>query len=82
MELYDFYDKEGFPEVFDSKELDQDIRIGLKDVFQKIRQGKMDSLQSYFGNMVHDIKEFKSFIPQTVYSIATHTKGGIEIIEE
>jgi hypothetical protein len=82
IELYDYYDKEGFPEVFESKELDPDIRVGLKDLFQKIREGQMDSLKNYFGNMVHDIKEFKSFIPQTVYSIVTHTKGGIEIIEE
>jgi len=82
LELYDFYDKEGFPGVFDSKDIDPDINQGLKEMFQKIKTGQLDSLQSYFGNMVHDIQEFKLFVPQTVYSIVTHTKGGIEIIEE
>jgi hypothetical protein len=82
IELYNLYDKEGFPEVFGSKQIDPDLSQGLKTMFRQVRTGQLDSLQNYFGNMVHDIKEFKSFVPQTVYSIVTHTKGGIEIIEE
>jgi hypothetical protein len=82
IELYSFYNTDGFPSVFGSKDIDPVVREGLTEIFQKIRNNQLDSLNKYFGNMVHDIKEFKSFIPQTVYSINTHTKGGIEIIEE
>jgi hypothetical protein len=82
IELYDLYDKEGFPGVFISKEIDPDLKEGLKEVFNKVKTGQIDSLHSYFGNMVHDIEKLKSFVPKTVYSIVTHTKGGIEIIEE
>jgi hypothetical protein len=82
IELYNLYDKEGFPGVFIAKEIDPDLKEGLKEVFNKVKTGQIDSLRSYFGNMVHDIEKFKSFAPKTVYSIVTHTKGGIEIIEE
>jgi hypothetical protein len=82
IEIYNLYDKEGFPLVFETKDMDTEIHEGLKDLFRQVKTGQLDSLNNYFGNMVHDIKEFKSFIPQTVYSIVTHTKGGIEIIEE
>jgi hypothetical protein len=82
IELYSYYDKDAYPEVFYSKEINKDLYEGLKDVFRQVKTGQMDSLNNYFGNMVHDIREFKSFIPQTVYSVVTHTKGGIEIIEE
>jgi hypothetical protein len=82
IELYKLYDQNGFPEVYKTTNMDNEIYEGLQDVFQHIKSGQLDSLNNYFGNMVHDIKEFKSFLPQTVYSIVTHTKGGIEIIEE
>lgn len=81
-ELFSYYDKDAYPEVFYSKDISKDLYDGLKDIFLQIKAGQMDSLNNYFGNMVHDIREFKSFIPQTVYSVVTHTKGGIEIIEE
>jgi len=80
--LYHLYDKEGFPEIFQSKNIDPELKQGLKDVFIHVKNGQMDSLNNYFGNMVHDIKAFKSFMPETVYSIITRTKGGIEIVEE
>jgi hypothetical protein len=82
IKLYDIYDKEGFPQVFYSKDMDRDLNTGLKYVFKQVKTGQLDSLNKYFGNMVHDIRKLKSFIPKTVYSIVTHTKGGIEIIEE
>ncbi|RLD71188.1 MAG: hypothetical protein DRJ10_19650 [Bacteroidetes bacterium] len=80
--LYDYYNKENYPEIFNSKEMNPELYEGLKGVFVKIQSGQLDSLTDHFGNMVHDIKEFKSFLPGNVYSIVTHTKGGIEIIEE
>jgi hypothetical protein len=82
IELYDYYDNNGFPEVFYAQGMDKDLETGLKNMFRQIRAGQLDSLKNYFGNMVHDIQEFKSFLPETPYSIVTHTKGGIEIIEE
>ncbi len=80
--LFSFYNKDGFPEIYQKKNIDPDLSQGLKEVFAKVKSGEMDSLESSFGNMVHDIKAFKSFMPEIVYSIITHTKGGIEIVEE
>ena len=80
--LYDYYNLEDYPAVFYSKDINADLYEGLKDVYQKVKAGQLDSLNEHFGNMVHDIKEFKSFLPENVYTVVTHTKGGIEIIEE
>jgi len=80
--LYDYYSKEDYPAIFNSSEINSELYEGLKDVYMKVKSGQLDSLSEHFGNMVHDIKEFKSFLPENVYSIVTHTKGGIEIIEE
>jgi hypothetical protein len=82
IKLYSFYDKDGFPQVFESDSLDNDLKMGLQDLFQQIKTGQTDSINQHFGNMVHDIKDIKSFMPDMVYSIVVHTKGGIEIIEE
>jgi hypothetical protein len=80
--LYNYYDKDGYPEIFYKKDINKDLYKGLKDVYQEVKNGQLDSLNNHFGNMVHDIKKFKSFLPENVYSIVVHTKGGIEIIEE
>lgn len=80
--LYEYYNQNDFPAIFNSKDINPDLYEGLKDVYRKVKAGQLDSLNEHFGNMVHDIKEFKSFLPENVYSVVTHTKGGIEIIEE
>ena len=67
--MYDLYDKNGFPEIFESDTLDPQLHEGLQDVFQQLKTGQMDSINDYFGSMVHDIKAFKSFVPGNVYSI-------------
>ena len=81
LSLYDYYDKNSYPEIFHHSEINQELYDGLKDIFQKIKKNELDSINNHFGNMVHDIKEFKSFLPENVYAIVTRTKGGIEIIE-
>jgi len=80
--LYDYYDEEGYPAIFYTKDINKDLYKGLKEVYQKVKKGQLDSLNDHFGNMVHDIAKVKSFLPENVYTIVTHTKGGIEIIEE
>jgi len=82
IDLYSFYDKNSYPEIFYHRDINTELYDGLQDIFKKIKKGELDSINNHFGNMVHDIKEFKSFLPENVYSIVTRTKGGIEIIEE
>jgi hypothetical protein len=82
IKLYSYYDKDGFPQVFESDSIDFDLKMGLQDLFQQIKSGQTDSINQHFGNMVHDIKDLKSFMPDMVYSIVCRTKGGIEIKEE
>ncbi|MCF6185389.1 MAG: hypothetical protein L3J56_12365 [Bacteroidales bacterium] len=80
--LYEYYNEDGYPAIFYTKNMDTDLYNGLKDIYQKVKTGQVDSLSDHFGNMVHDIQKVKSFLSENVYSIVTHTKGGIEIIEE
>lgn len=80
--LYSWYNNDGYPEIYFAKNIDKDLYNGLKEVYQKLINDQIDSLENSFGNMVHDIKDFKAFTPETVYSIVTHSKGGIEIVEE
>ncbi len=80
--LYEYYNNDGYPGIFYTKDIDKDLYQGLKDIYQKVKSGQVDSISDHFGNMVHDIQKVKSFLPESVYSIVTHTKGGIEIIEE
>jgi hypothetical protein len=82
IDLYNFYNKDGFPQVFESKNMDSDLKTGLQNLFEQIKAGQIDSINHNFGNMVHDIKDLKAFMPDMVYSIVCHTKGGIEIKEE
>ncbi len=80
--LYEFYNQEGYPGIFYHKDINKDLYKGLKEVYQNIKTGQLDSVSEHFGNMVHDIKKFNSFLPENIYTIVVHAKGGIEIIEE
>lgn len=82
LSLIPYYDNEGFPEVFNSSEMNHDLRQALSGVFAVIKSNKTNSLTNQFGNMVHDFAKFRQFTPETVYKIVTHTKGGIEVVGE
>jgi len=80
--LVNEYDNEGFPQIFYSDDLTPDLREGLTILFDKVKKGKTDSIQTMFGNMVHDFKQFGAFVPKQVYKITSHSKGGLEVVEE
>jgi hypothetical protein len=80
--VYEFYNNDGFPQIFESKNMDLDLKTGLQNLFGQIKAGQIDSINHHFGNMVHDIKDLRAFMPNMVYTIVCHTKGGIEIKEE
>ena len=77
-----FYDKDNFPQVFYFKGIDEDLKAGLSFIFEKIKTNDISPDDKYFGNMVHDVSELKSYQAGKIYKIITHTKGGIEVIEE
>lgn len=79
--LYEQYDVDNFPAIFEMDSLPDASREALKQVFATIKSGKTGKLNNSFGNMVHDVEAFKSFQTETVYTIIAHTKGGIEIVE-
>ncbi len=78
--LFALYDDEGFPSVYDARNLDQGLRKGLSAIFQKLKAGELPA--SSFGNAVHDVQEFASFEMDIVYKVVTRAKGGIEIMED
>ncbi len=81
-ELFDLYDNNGFPQIFYSKNIDNDIKHGLKELFTQLKTDNIVDLQGVFGSGIQDIKGINEFEKDNIYSIVIHTKGGIEIIEE
>ena len=77
-----YYNKNGFPQIFHSKNMDKNLNKTLVSIFEKMNSQNISSEDDYFGNMVHDISGMKSYKVGSVYKIITHTKGGIEVIEE
>ncbi len=80
--LMNEYNMDGFPSIYYSQDMDQDSQDILQSLFQKAKKGKLDTIKGKFGSMIHDFKEFKSFVPKQIYKIVVHTKGGIEVVEE
>lgn len=81
-DLTEFYDKKDFPQIFYFKGIDEELQEGMSSVFEKIKTNDISSDDKYFGNMVHDISELKSYRVDRIYKIITHIKGGIEVVEE
>lgn len=80
--LYDLYDVDGFPQIFNSSEIDSDVKEGLTYVFELLKANKTEELDGVFGSMVQDVKKYNEFIENQIYKIVIHTKGGIEIIQD
>jgi hypothetical protein len=76
------YDREGFPQIYYFKGIDPKLKESLAFVFEKVKTGDFKPDDKYFGNMVHDVKEFQSYETDQIYKIVTHTKGGIEVVED
>jgi len=81
VDLTQYYNVDGFPQIFNDKEITPEAKVLLTELFSKIRENKTQDLKQNFGNCVHDIQKFKSFREDYIYSILAHTKGGLEIIE-
>jgi len=81
--LASYYDNNGFPQVFYSeKNMNKDLKKGLSELFTAIKKGEPAFNAGEFGNLVHDIAHLKTFKVGSIYKVVTHTKGGIEVIEE
>ncbi len=80
--ILNFYDKNGFPQIFNSKNLDEDIKRGLQELFLKLKTKNIEELEGLFGSGIQDIKDINEFEKDNIYKIITHTKGGIEIVSE
>lgn len=80
--LISYYDIESFPQVFFFEGIDEELKIGLSSVFEKIKTGDFNPDDEYFGNMVHDLPDFRAYNTDQTYKIVTRIKGGIEVIEE
>lgn len=92
-ELFPYYDRDGFPAIYDSETLDNATRAALADLFSKLKtaenlyrgaaEGTLEKpLRKIFGNAVHDLQRFRRFEVGTVYSLVVHSDGGIEILRD
>ena len=82
IDLKSFYNKDGFPQIFYFKAIDQEFREILTQIFEDIKSDNLQEDDNYFGNMVHDIANFNEYKPDRIYKIVCHTKGGIEVVED
>jgi hypothetical protein len=81
VDLFKYYDQQGFPGVFGEKGMAGGQREAYSKLFAAVRAGQ-DPGSGFFGNAVHDIKAFSLFEVDLVYRIVCRAKGGIEIMEE
>ena len=96
-ELFAYYDRGGFPAIFQSAALDRTARSALTDLFGPGRSAPRGAettaaggaasrtdrlLKAAFGSAVHDLKRLRSFEVGAVYALVARTDGGIEIIRE
>lgn len=79
--LFQYYDDEGFPQVFANASADSAYVNRMSELFSKIKNGDTESIEGIFGSMVQDIQQLNEFAEGKIYEIIIHTKGGIEIKE-
>ncbi len=79
--LTGFYDKQGFPQIFHHSQITNQGKEAFTLLFDELKTDSIQHDLKQFGNMVHDIKQIKSFQEGYVYKIVVHTKGGIEVLE-
>ncbi|MCX7655633.1 MAG: hypothetical protein N2Z76_03805 [Treponemataceae bacterium] len=91
--LFQYYDYEGFPGIFESPTLSAETRRLLSVLFQRLkvsegllgtsRDGEVSQrFSKIFGNAVHDIRQLRPFEVGVVYALVVHPDGGIEIVQE
>ncbi len=81
--LFPFYDKNDFPQIYYSQYSTPAFNSGIKALFNKIVEGKIQDIKGIFGSMVQDVSNIQQFQTGKVYRVVFHpAKGGIEIIQE
>ena len=86
-ELFGYYDRDGFPAIFDSASLDGRLRSSLSVLFSRVKRSEGPesegaALPGSWGNAVHELRRFREFEVGAVYSLTARSTGGIEIIRE
>ncbi len=86
-DLFAYYDNDGFPEIYNSNDLDQSTRKALSTLFTQVRASERydeekSAPKGSFGNAVHDLHRLRGFELGAVYSLVVRTNGGIEIIRD
>lgn len=81
--LWQYYENENFPLVFDTKEKNKAFKEGIEALYKEIKNGNLEKYD-VFGSMVQntnpDVNNNRDI--DVWYKIIVHTKGGIEIQPE
>ncbi|QQO08206.1 hypothetical protein [Breznakiella homolactica] len=94
--LFQYYDRDGMPGIFESVGLDKTTRNALTALFGELKKEEayffetgdpgmgpaQEGLKNLYGNAVHDLRRIRQFEPGRVYALTIHTSGAVEIIEE
>lgn len=83
-ELFDYYDRDGFPAIFWSVGLDGKLKSALVELFARVRayEKSLAPIPGLYGSAVHDLRRLGAFEVGSVYSLVVRARGGIEIIRE
>jgi len=86
-DLFTYYDKDGFPAIYESSALDASTRKALSILFAQVRSSERyeengKAPKGSFGNAVHDLRRLRGFEVGTIYALVVRANGGIEIISE
>ncbi|MDR1429142.1 MAG: hypothetical protein LBI85_02540 [Spirochaetaceae bacterium] len=84
--IFDFYDRDGFPAIYDDPSLDETLRHDLEVFFARARTAADYSDDSepepgVYGNAVHDLQHLARFEPGVIYTLEYHASGAVEIRE-
>lgn len=95
--LFAYYDRSGFPAIFETPNLGAPERLAYEELFKQVRAFTDPLIETVrnspydlpskwlngaFGNAVHDIRQLRSFEVGVIYSLVVRSSGGVEIIRE
>ncbi len=80
--LFKYYEKDGYPQIFYSKDMSKKFRNGIEELYKMVKSGQYGNEIEVFGSMVENVRDPKYFKPGNIYKIVVHTKGGIEIMQD
>jgi len=80
--LPNYYQKSGFPEIFNSKDIHPKLKEGLTTLLSKVSSGKIDTSDVFLKGMEVRLPESQSYQVKKKYKFVTKRSGQILVLGE